>query len=503
MDIRAVSQQSIYISSCTPKEEDKSWGGQACSWTKSLYKYIRYNMLRKNPGARFFVLDLSESSRIFRWQDHRFGRSVAGWQRLQTAPCRRAVASLEQVMNGRPLSAPRPSNWALGAATLCFAAALGLASLLAWHTLAGRPPVVGCGGAVDCGTVTNTHWAYWGPVPVVLPAVVLYLTVLGALCALAPLRAARHFRREQAVWVGLSALSLVALGAAGWFAAVQAFVLRRFCPFCLATHLCASLGSLLILRLASGNLPAGGRSWWRLPLAVATGVLALLVGGQFVLPSFTLSAPAPTNPATLPASVRSLALPDSDLVLADGRVHLDAAAYPVLAGSSAPTRVVAVLFDYTCEACRTSHALLTATVGRHGPGCALVLVPTPLDPACNPAVERLRPEHVNACLYARYALAVWKAAPEKFVAYDAWLMAGSSLEPPPIDEARRQAELIVGAETLRRALEAPALDQALHRAGKIYQALDAGEIPKLLLPHAVLSGRLGSPQQLDQALEKP
>ncbi len=404
-------------------------------------------------------------------------------------------------MDRRLLSAPRPSTRTLSAATLCFAAALGLASLLAWHTLVGRPPVVGCGGKADCGTVTSTHWAYWGPVPVILPAAALYLTVLGGLCVLASLRAARHFRREQAVWVGLAMLSLVALGAAGWFVAVQALLLGRYCPFCLATHLCASLGGLLVLRLAAENIPAGGRRWWSLPVAVAAGVLTLIVGGQFVLPSVKPSISAPIGPTALPASIQSVALPARDFVLVDGRVHLDATAYPVLAGSSAPTHVVAVLFDYTCEACRTSHALLIAAVARRSPECALVLVPTPLDPACNPAVERLRPEHANACLYARYALAVWKAAPEKFATYDAWLMAGGS-QPPPIDEARRQAELLVGADAFRRILAASEVDQALHHAGKIYQTLEAGEIPKLVLPHAVLSGSFGLSQRLDQVLQE-
>ena len=202
----------------------------------------------------------------------------------------------------------------------------------------------------------------------------------------------------------------------------------------------------------------------------------------------------------MPVSVRSLALPARDLVLVNGRVHLDPAAYPVLAGSPAPTHLVAVLLDYTCEACRANHALLTAAVGRPGSDLALVLVPTPLDPACNPAVERLRPEHVNACLYARYALAVWKVAPEKFAAYDAWLMAGGGAQPPPIDEARRRAEALVGTEAFGRTLATPELAQALHRAGKLYQTLEAGEIPKLLLPDRLLAGGFVSAKELDDVL---
>lgn len=384
-------------------------------------------------------------------------------------------------------SSPLDQRW-LAAATLLFATAAGFSLLLAQPHLWGGPRPGGCGGAADCGAITATRWAYWGPLPVVLPATVFYLTILGGLLALEPLCSRGAHSRERAVWSALLTLGWVALGAALWFAAVQGFVLRKYCPFCLATHACAALGSILLWRMAP---PVTRR---RAPAAVAAGALTLLIGGQLWLPRGVSS-----SPPEAAANVRSRVLAPGEISLADGRVRLKAEAYPAMSGSAAPSRVAAVMFDYTCAVCRADHARLTAALGREGSGLAMLFIPLPLDPACNPAIDRLRPEHANACRYARYALAVWKAAPEKFAGYDAWLMAGGA-EPPAIAEAHRRAQTMVGADAFERALASTGLDQALRKAGEIYQTLDAGEIPKLLLPHRVWTGSLGSPAQLEGIL---
>lgn len=389
-----------------------------------------------------------------------------------------------------PLPSSRaPARLLFFAATLLFAAALGLACLLA------RQRLPGCGGAEDCATLAGSHWAHWGPVPVALPAIALYAAALGCLLALNRRLAAR----EGTVWTALVALSLVALGAAFWFAGLQGLVLHRSCPLCLATHLCAGAGSGLVLALAFAR-PAGDLRWRAATLA-ATGALLLLAGGQLLLPT---RSGEPTAPAAMahPSLVISPTLAAREVLLVNGRVRLHAADYPALASSSAPvTRMIAVMFDYTCEVCRANDALLKEGIvqaGRGGGGLGVLLIPTPLDPACNPAVDRLRPEHANACLYARYALAVWKAAPEQFAAYDAWLMAGGPA-PPPIGAARAQAEALVGAGVFAKALARPEIDRMLHDAGQIYQTLEAGVIPKLLLPREVVAGGIFSPAQLQPA----
>ena len=392
----------------------------------------------------------------------------------------------------------------LPAATVCWAAATGLAALLARQALTGASRLPGCGGAADCAVLAASSWAHLGPVPVALPAVTLYALALGGLLALEPVRAAGATGRERLAWAGLATLSFVFLGATLWFAGVQSFVLHRYCTLCLATHLCASLGSLLVLRLAVGALESTHPGWWRGPALTAAGLLGLLVAGQLALLGGSRPAASPAAVTSQPAAVSVLSpggLPGK-LGLVRGRVQLAAAAYPVLGATAPPRQIVVVMFDYTCAACRANHAQLGQALARPGSGLAVMLVPTPLDPACNPAVARLRPEHVHACEYARYALAVWRAAPERFAAYDAWLMAGGGEQPPPVEEARRRAEAAVGTDALARALTAVDAAGSLRRAGLLYQSLEAGEIPKLLLPDAVLSGGFSSAAKLEAALQQ-
>lgn len=273
--------------------------------------------------------------------------------------------------------------------------------------------------------------------------------------------------------------------------------MHQLCPYCLATHGCALLGSVLVLSLARGHQRT--QRWnWVGPGTAASAALTLLVGGQLLHPHRLHAALPPAVSSTPAVSMR---LATGEIALAGGRVRFDACAYPALGSPEAP-HVVAVMFDYTCETCRADHALLAGALARYGKELAIILIPTPLDPACNAAVERLRPEHANACRYARYALAVWKAAPEKFAGYDAWLMAGAGPRPPAIEEARRRAEVAVGAEALGRMLVTPELEQALHQAGILYQTLEAGEIPKLLLPDKVLTGNVGSAKQVDDTLQQ-
>jgi hypothetical protein len=240
-----------------------------------------------------------------------------------------------------------------------------------------------------------------------------------------------------------------------------------------------------------------GAKPWITSGACALLAIALLIGGQVWFPSGNAMKSSPPGNVS---AIHSLALAPRELILANGRVRLNAASYPAIGGLSAEL-VVAVLFDYTCETCRANHPALLEALHRHGSQLTIILIPTPLDPACNIAIARLMPEHADACDYARYALAVWRAQPEKFAAYDAWLMAGGGARPPPLARARQYAEALVGVAPFTKALADAGLMHSLRDSGEIYRTLESGIIPKLLLPDQVLEGGFTSQAQLDLALK--
>tara|TARA_R110002049_G_scaffold4601_5_gene32596 strand:- start:826718 stop:828331 length:1614 start_codon:yes stop_codon:yes gene_type:complete len=172
--------------------------------------------------------------------------------------------------------------------------ALGVSGYLAWSGLTGNQ-VAGCDGSVfSCEHVLTSKWSKVLGVPVGLPAVALYVSVLG--CLVVALRSSRESIRSLAS-SALMPLSLVAALAAIWFVGLQIFAVGQYCPYCLVAHACAILlAGLMIWRRPLGNAHFARSVTWSI----------LAVGGLVLTQLFT--APAETfviethTPATLPAN---------------------------------------------------------------------------------------------------------------------------------------------------------------------------------------------------------
>ena len=65
-------------------------------------------------------------------------------------------------------------------------------------------------------------------------------------------------------------------------------------------------------------------------------------------------------------------------------------------------------------------------------------------------------------------LAVFKAAPDKFQKFDAWVLTGK--EPPPVDQLRKYAEELVGAQNLSATLADPWINERIAKDVDIYEA---------------------------------
>ena len=124
------------------------------------------------------------------------------------------------------------------------AVAIAGASYLAWVAIH-NGPVAGCGPESGCDRVLHSRWAYWLDVPVSVPALFVYLALLGATVLLQKRPAPDD---ERGSWAAIIALSLIVAGAALWFVGLQVFVIKAYCKFCMTAHACGFAAALLCLK---------------------------------------------------------------------------------------------------------------------------------------------------------------------------------------------------------------------------------------------------------------
>ena len=134
--------------------------------------------------------------------------------------------------------------------------ALGISAYLAWTSLSGKA-VAGCGPDSSCDKVLHSRWGYWFGLPVSVLALLVYISVVALSFGLAEKRDAA---RQRKLWPGLLIGAILMLGAAIWFTALQALVIRSFCPFCMTAHGLGVAAALIILFNAPIR-PAPERPW--------------------------------------------------------------------------------------------------------------------------------------------------------------------------------------------------------------------------------------------------
>jgi uncharacterized membrane protein len=355
-------------------------------------------------------------------------------------------------MNVSNAPAPRPSAIpGLRIVQVLSSLAFGLSAFLLWGSLTGQR-LPGCGLESGCGAVTSTRWAYLFRVPVSLPALALYA---GILFATVSVDRATQPSTQRALRRFLAAAGSALLGAAGWFIALQIFVIGAICPFCMAAHGCGLVvGSVLLwstLRNHAGGAGGTGTSGsgGRFVLAGLSAV-ALLVAGQIVYrpKTFAVSSSAELAARKVPRKIQ----------LHGGAFQLDLGDVPLLGTPEAPC-VIVHLFDYCCPHCRALHPLLMEAYRNMSNRVAIANLPVPMATNCNRLIKRQIPAHINACAYAAAGLAVWRANPAQLQAFDDWIY--GLTPPPPPETVQAKAMQLVGTNQFDQALLDPWIRQQL------------------------------------------
>jgi uncharacterized membrane protein len=418
---------------------------------------------------------------------------------------------------------PTPT-WLAWVRALLVVAIVG-AGYLAWVSLH-HGPVAGCGTESGCDKVLHSRWAYWLDIPVSVPALLVYVGLLGATVLLRKRLAADD---ERGSWAAIIALSVIVAGAALWFVGLQVFVLKAFCKFCMTAHACGFLAALLCLihiplaqdpttpMWATGSGKRGvPRTALALLAAIGLAGVMVLAGGQLLVqkklnvvkdlrPQAGKGAKG-TNRLALAAAQAAQALPPSPniqlvsprlLSLYSNAFLLKLDEVPMI-GSPDASNVIVCLFDYTCPHCRSLHPILLETQRQFSNHLGIVCLPMPISTNCNPFLPPSIHSVSNACEYVQLGLAVWRAKPAAFRQFDDWMFVPD--RPVSVEQAKGYAAQLVGTNKLEAALADPwvpqqiATDCRLHYTN--WTSTSSPAMPQVILGDAVSSGPLNSVEHL-------
>ena len=328
--------------------------------------------------------------------------------------------------------------------------------------------VAGCGPDSGCDKVLQSRWSRWFGIPVSVFSFVVY----GALFAIT-LRFQRKAdpAAERVAWRILIPLSIVAVLSIVYFAALQLFVLKQVCRFCMTVHGAGLIASILLL-IQAPIRKAPDKPWQAekqvfVPprLAATLGVIALAAFGVF-------------------AAGQALHKPKTySFQTYDGRFQFNLNDVPLI-GSPRHTNAVVSLFDYTCHHCRTMHWHLMEAFPKLSNQISIISLPNPLDSRCNSNIRMPRPNpHQEACDYAKLGLAVWRANRKVHHEFDDWLFKPE--HPPTVAEAQQYAANLVGGDNLAHAMADPWVEKTLQLGIRVYSTnyihFKMGNMPQLIV----------------------
>ena len=370
---------------------------------------------------------------------------------------------------------------------------------LGWVSFSGSG-AIGCGPESGCSEVLKSRWAYWFGVPVSLFGLAAYIGLLAATVRIA---AGKPAPAQYQGWVMIWVCGILVLGGAIWFTGLQALVIKAFCPWCLTAHGAASVAALLLLSRtpfhplnksskSKGKKETHSPSVFKPAMAmrltlVALAGLAILAAGQVLHQPKTFAVTPTPGASTVETNVQTARI----LSLFDGRIRLNLDEVPLIGRRDAP-HVMVGLHDYTCKGCRQMHHPLLELQRAFSNDLAIVSLPLPLDADCNPIVGQTPAAHVNACVYARLGLALWRIDPAVLARFNDWVFGPT--QPPSVEETTAFAKLLVGEPTLQTALQDPWVEEQLRTSIQIFalnmQASGRTSMPQFVIGTNVVFGSM-------------
>lgn len=377
----------------------------------------------------------------------------------------------------------------------------------------------GCGAGSGCDAVAATRWAWIGSVPVARIGFGLYLLIL--LLALTETAAARHVAPEWLPsWSRLLFMlcSATAAWAGVWFLALQAVILRQYCLYCCLAHGVAILMAVLLWHsipehrgilwlgmapvalMIAGQLLLPARQWEEMPLPQADSAESPMPA-EIPTPIRTDDPAAPTKSVSAAAATPIvLSVPRREVVLAGGALKLQLSDWPLHGRGDAPA-VVLLLHDPTCKTCREMHRVAIMAVEQN-PELAVIAIPVPQDPACNPGAARSKGEKpTDACQLTRLILCLQRIDPSVCDTFQRWFLDFPDKTLPPFEAALRKAKKLAPDPMAAHWPPLPAVEGRLRTALAIFHAARAKQVPTLVFPRKAVVGLIPTANDLVKIVE--
>ncbi|MGY8770808.1 MAG: vitamin K epoxide reductase family protein [Pirellulales bacterium] len=353
--------------------------------------------------------------------------------------------------------------------------------------------LAGCGLESGCHEVLSSDWSRWFGLPVAMLAFWLYLTTL-LLIAAQQLDIPEETKKVATQLVTI--LITIAAVSAVWFIGLQIFILQQFCWYCLIAHACALASCILVWQIERPELRPALRA-----VVASVFVTVFLVIGQVAFePEEPRGMELVIKDPNLQAYLMMDPLATEDerpgrlVTLASGVLEIDTHAWPIL-GSPDAEEVIIELLDYRCEYCREMSHVVDELRQKYPDKIAVLTLPFPLNPDCNPYVDEIDPGHEDSCYLAGLSIAVWRYNPKEFEAFHHWLFEAKSLR------SAEEAENYLIEKLGQAALEIMTADESTFLyIDRIVDIVDTGLIDNIPAIFTKNHSRQGITNSLDQIL---
>lgn len=376
--------------------------------------------------------------------------------------------------------------------------------------------VVGCGAGSGCENVLGSKWSQFFGIPVSAFSLLIYGGLIWA-----------SFSRDRRSLATL--LSCLLLAAAVWFVGLQLLVVKAFCPWCVATHVIGIATAGLVFLVNHGANRRG--ETFRTSKEYSSSISAAAVFTAF-LAAGQLWGPAPDthqldSTEVVQSDDSNNQEPGADVDSDADPENLDGTAEPAVAhihergegrkvdfqdkqfsvtdlpfiGKPDAPKVMVKYFDYTCKSCKEMEEDLKVLMKAYPDQFAVILLPTPLNRACNEHLPARVENHEHACELARLSLAAWKSNPELFPQVHELLFSRPIMTP---EKAQQEVEALLAPGKLEIEEHQAWIDELIEANITDYRQLCFRSIvmPKLRVKKGrVLSGLVKSTEEFVELIE--